>query len=239
MQNTTQTALRETRDELGALEDTSFIPVLLDETISIVPRSIVQSLQSLEGVTLWDKFIWDEDTWDELAVTDGFQLDSGEAGILGENWLGSAIQLPITHYAVKNYNNIWVWDFSFETAFDSEGEITQIGFTDTDNTTATVNTTTRTLTIADGEVWTSEPFHVDPNAIQGYTTFALSQLTVDDDTGLVIEIGITVPNVGIVWEPVTLSTPVVRSIPVYDARVRLSKTSGPTSIVTQINISYF
>lgn len=205
MTTNTPQALRETRDELGSLENTSFIPKTFTEQVKLKSRTHVIALHQ-------------SDSPNEL----GFQFDSGSLGIMGENTFGVSTDTPVSHYHVLNYNNTWEWDIDTATIINGSNKVTRVGFTDYDLTTATEDVNTGTITINAGEIWTSHPIYRDGNGVETISeaTFTGFGGTVLAPSGsLIWEYGIVPLGQGLLWFPFTWGT-TVTFVPSTELRIR-------------------
>ena len=216
-------SLRQTRDELGDIENTNFIRKNFNEQMFIRNRTTVQSLNQLDNVTLWGEFDWGDGYWGGPPAELGFQFDSGVFGVMGENTFGLQATIPTTHYNVFNYNDTWIWDIDTETIIDSNNKVTRIGFTDYDLTTATEDVNASTITIELGEVWTSHPIYRDGSETisKSSMTFTSFSGTVNIPSGysVVWEYGAVYTGQGLVWTPFTWGT-TVNFEPTFELRIR-------------------
>lgn len=96
----------------------------------------------------------------DLTNFDGFILGSSLYGVLGTNKLG-ATGIAFNNQQVYNKNNEFIWDFRFNTSVEEFGRAITKGFTNTNETTASIDTTTLyNITFAGTQTWQSESIYL-------------------------------------------------------------------------------
>jgi hypothetical protein len=137
------------KDQLGKPDNIGiFGPFKKTETLVGEEHPTVVLTQSVVDMAIWDNpnTTWDgtdeDDKWDTYSQA-GQEIES-----------------------VTNYDDEFVWRFTHGDTFNADDGYVTIGFTDTDNTTATEDTDEQEVTFTAGQVWQSKSMFKDSTESQ-------------------------------------------------------------------------
>lgn len=149
-------------------------------------------------------------------IYDGFILDSGFQGILGENTLGDS-------------NG----DFVIERITNPRDQfIERFGFTQLVSGTGTQDTTAKTFSFTAGQTCILRAFY-DSSESQSATRGALN---VTSTSGVfTYELS---ANGGVNWQSVSLNTPTTFTITGSDLRIRITEDDASTGVITKVTCNY-
>jgi hypothetical protein len=213
------------KDQLGKPDNIGiFGPFKKTETLVIEEGPTIVTQANVTGVAIWDNpsSTWDgtdlDDLWGPVTI-EGFILNSGQQGIMGENILGLPSGEFITK-AITNFNNEFVERFVFDNLKGA-------------STTATWDTTNKQATFTAGQVLTIVSAFKDTI---DETQVSSATLSVTSTSGVFnYEMS---ANGGVNWETVTLSEEYTFVNRGHDLRIRVTEDDSSTGTVTLIRCRY-
>lgn len=195
------------KDQLGKPDNIGiFGPFKKTEDLFEEEQPIIVMTNDITGMAVWDNpaTIWDgvdtDDQWDT------YNFDNAE----------------IAH--VVNFDNEFIWRFTHEETFDSNGNLTAFSFTDTDNTTATEDIVNNEVTFTTERVWQSKSAFKDSSSTQIVSSATLS-VTVESG---VFSYELSADG-GNNWETVSLGVEHTFTNPGSDLRIRVTEISVQAS----------
>lgn len=182
-----------------------------------------------------EKQVTDEDAFELQEVYQDYRslmMETGGTVVMKESYTLYPKEIIIAH----NYNN------TFKESF------VDTWYTDLDETTGTIDTSTNVLTLSPNNIWQSRPIYKDPASSTKINTATIN-ITASDTTDFLVEAS---ADGGVNWETCTVGVSHTFTNIGYDLRYRISNTltsswptlwgswatGGDTETITAINVPY-